>query len=210
MAKGGTEENLIGRELSELWTEGKRKDLVRRTESSGGRLTSTRQRNNKAEVTKYQGGDLTFSDTIIKPLFDLFSIESKTGYADKKKCKKCGEIYFFHWCILDVLDSAQDETKFETFWKQASRDAQVTNRFPMLIFRRNRRKSCIALRTSEFGEFLDQFGNPVKRPYFKMSIGNEEITIMQWRDFQNWTKGGFRSFIESWLSRRVQIIRRQK
>jgi hypothetical protein len=62
------------------------------------------------------------------------------------------------WDVLDLIDSQQKETQLEKFWQQCCRDAEITKREPVLIFRRNNRSTCIAFRTNYFGEPETDYG----------------------------------------------------
>ena len=136
-AKGGNFEREVARELSLWWTNGKREDVFYRTNSSGGRFTMRRK---SGKDTSSQGGDIGFTDPIGKPLTDKWSIEVKTGYGTKTKSG------IVRWDVLDFLDSSQKEIVLEKMWKQSERDAELTEREPILIFRRNGRKACIMMR----------------------------------------------------------------
>jgi hypothetical protein len=96
-------------------------------------------RRKSGKDTALQGGDITASDPIGEPLIKVWSIECKTGYG-KKTDKGISR-----WDVLDLLDSTQKETVLEKMWIQCCRDAKLTNRTPILIFRRNGRKACVML-----------------------------------------------------------------
>jgi len=144
--KGGNFEREIAKELSLWYSKGKRDDLIWRTHGSGGRAT---QRAKSDKDTKYQHGDLTFSDPCVKELFDVFNFELKTGYSRKTK-KKSGNERITNWCILDLIDSKQKICVFEEMWRQAERDAKKSKRIPILIFRRPMKSPCIAMSTNVF------------------------------------------------------------
>jgi|WetSurMetagenome_2_1015567.scaffolds.fasta_scaffold05051_2 hypothetical protein len=131
MAKGGSFENEICKQLSLWWSDGQRDDLLRRTAGSGGQATS---RWKGGKDTANQHGDISFSDEIAKPLIDRYNIECKTGYASTVK-----------WDILDLIDSKQKITVIEKFWDQCAYDAARTNKTPLLIFRRNGRGKCVMI-----------------------------------------------------------------
>lgn len=138
--KGSAFEREIANKLSLWWTEGERDDIFWRSDNSGGRATMRRK---AGKLTEGQAGDITYRDPIGKPLIDVFNIEAKTGYAQKSK-NKTGETVT-NWSLLDLIDSNQKDPVFLKFWRQSSEEAEVTNREPILIFRRNRRKACICL-----------------------------------------------------------------
>ena len=161
MAKGGSFEREISVLLSKWWTEGERDDIFGRSDGSGGRFTA---RKKKGKDTANQGGDITFIDSIGEPLVAAWSIEAKTGYGTKKKIKdKDGEVVSketIRWDVLDFLDSKQKEPVLQKMWTQCRRDAELTNREPILIFRRNGRAPCICFYKCYLGKLLSCFGMP--------------------------------------------------
>jgi hypothetical protein len=197
MAKGGSFEREMATQLSLLWSEGEREDLVRRTSGSGSRFTSRKKVN---KDTAFEGGDLTLADPEIRPLFDLFSIEAKTGYCSKSKQKKEGEVTSFriqNWCVLDVLDSTKTkrDDAFIEMWKQARRDADAQLKSPMLLFRRLTRKSCIVLEDFLVRSLFSfkQGGYPYSS--IQLYLKEETITIFNYMEFADWMWGSFKKFV---------------
>lgn len=198
MAKGGAYENEICKTISLMWSRGERSDLCRRSEGSGARFTSRRKKGE--EGTIYQAGDITFSNDIIKPFFDYYSLELKSGY-NKKKKTETGNIVTT-WDTLEILDSNQKEPLFIKFWKQCSNDAFDSGRRPMLIFRRNQRKSCIALSSYEFHNMLDFFGD-FGRPQFIIYTDEiKNIIIVNFNDWKSWIGEGLEGYVTYELNRR--------
>jgi len=148
MAKGGNYEREIAKKLSLWYTDGKRDDLVCRTDSSGGRA-SVRTKNKKV-TNRYLYGDLKHSDDACLPMFNRWSIELKTGYMVGKDTR---------WDILDILDSKQKEPTIIKFWVQCVRDADLSRREPILIFRRNGRASCIMIDETYVGKLENLCGD---------------------------------------------------
>jgi hypothetical protein len=75
------------------------------------------------------------------------------------------------WDVLDLIDSQQKETQLEKFWKQCTRDAELTNRNPFLIFRRNGKSPCIAYHAHYMNEEHSISGVLKSRIYIhKMNI----------------------------------------
>jgi hypothetical protein len=148
-SKGGNFEREIAKELSLWWSDGEREDIFYRSHSSGGRFTV---RNKAGKDTALQGGDITASDPKGEPLVKAWSIEIKTGYGKKTKAGMT------RWDTLDLLDSQQKETVIEKMWNQCCRDAELTNREPVLIFRRNGRRPCIMIQSSYIFKLQDYFG----------------------------------------------------
>jgi len=134
MAKGSSFEREIAKLLSLWWSEGMRDDVFYRSHASGGRFTMRRK---SGKDTALQGGDITASDPIGEPLVREWSIEIKTGYGKKT------DSGISRWDVLDFLDSRQKTPVLEKMWDQCRRDAELTDRQPILIFRRNGRTPCI-------------------------------------------------------------------
>lgn len=176
MAKGGEYENEIAKLLSLWWADNQRDDIFGRSDSSGARFT---QRRKKGKDTANQGGDLTFIDSIGEPLIKTWNIECKTGYGLKTKDE------IIRWDVLDFLDSKQKNPVLQVFWNQCSRDADLTNRQPILIFRRNRRETCICF-LKDYEEHLSDFYGSCFVPKITISIENQRLTIIKLKDFFEW------------------------
>lgn len=175
MGKGGSFERECAKVLSFWWTNGETDDMIWRSDSSGARAT---QRRKSGKDTRFQFGDLTFTDTDAKPLFERLSIECKTGYGTKTKSG------ISRWDILDIIDSKQKEPVFVKMWNQAVRDAEMSKREPVLIFRRNGKAPCIAFTNKLAGELIDYCG--FIQHLFTM-LGHN-IYIMNLSDFLKWTE----------------------
>lgn len=170
MGKGGNYEREVSKILSLWWSDGKDDAIFWRSNASGARFTA---RKKSEKDTKYQGGDITFTNPEGEPLIKTFNIEAKTGY--KKGTK--------NWDILDIIDSRQGKTVLQEFWEQTVRDAHLTNRIPILIFRRNNRGNCICFNFTLFTQFRELFGD------FKDKIrisSFESLVIMSLKDFFEW------------------------
>jgi len=188
MAKGGSYENEIAKLLSIWWT-GDREDVFGRSDASGARFTARRK---AGKDTANQAGDLTFNDSVGEPLIAAWSIECKTGYATKNKIKdKVGKVIKkveVRWDVLDFLDSAQMEPVLRKFWNQCKKDADLTNREPVLIFRRNRRKSCVAIRNDYF---FDISMNELPCSFDRIDLtlqGGDNLSIFNLDDFLSWSQ----------------------
>lgn len=201
MAKGGSGENLTGRELSLLWSKGERNDLTRRTEGSGSRYTKKKQKGE--EGTALQAGDLTFSNPIMEPFFRYFLCENKCGYSRKSKTKD--GIKVVNWCILDILDSKQKEPMFLQMWNQCKRDAELSNREPLLIFRRDNMQICIAFERTMFNSFIDYFGYH-KYKTLNINLGvNEYLVVMNFNDWKSWVGDSLEPFVNVMLSKKYGV-----
>jgi hypothetical protein len=187
MAKGGTYENEIAQKLSLWLTNGKSDECVRRTEASGAKAT---QRSKKKKVKDTMFGDVCASDPSVQGFFNLISIELKSGYPASKTKKKSGNCTVTNWSFNDIIDSNQAMNQFFKFWEQCENDAFKSNREPILIFRRNSRKSCIAMKSDLFDAFQKfsgfGFGNfyiDIKMP---MPQGVESLTVCNLDNFFKW------------------------
>jgi hypothetical protein len=184
MAKGGSFEREVMKKLSLWWTHGERDDMFARTMGSGGYAT-LRKRHGKD--TAFQTGDITFADPLGAPFIEHFCLECKTGYAAKKKKDK--QVFVTNWCVLDILDSLQKEPFLMQIWGQALGDAEVSNREPLLIFRRFRMKPCICFKSLLLDEISDVYGAPPN--YIEVSAKGDilkMVCIMNLYEFLDWCK----------------------
>lgn len=170
MAKGKSYEREISKDMSLWLTNGEDQDCIWYTKSSGGR--ATRRIHTKQVASKYDHGDLGPDGSKLEWWFNLFSIELKTGYGTKNK--KSTTL----WAILDLIDSSQQNPKFYDFWYQAVNDADLSNREPLLVFRRNRRLSCIAMRQYIFDAFIYICKSPVEFDTISVQFNGELTPIV--------------------------------
>ena len=127
-AKGSSFERKLCKELSLWWTHGEREDVFWRSAGSGARATNAHRSGGSIANAE---GDIVYSDAIGKPFTDFFCIELKTGYGD--------------WSVMDLLESNQKVTQFEKFWEQVSESALHCKAFPLLIYRKDRKNTIIAI-----------------------------------------------------------------
>jgi len=182
VAKGGDFERSFSKELSVWW--GGKDDIFWHTCGSGARATV---RNKRGKDAASQFGDIFATDEAGKMLEDNWSIELKTGYAvksSKKLTDKNGKQVKIlnRWDLLDLLDSAQATPKFDEFWNQAKRDAELSHRTPVLVFRRNLRTPCIAFSRGYFNKLVDCFGFPE----FEVIQVGKRVCILSLRLFFQW------------------------
>jgi hypothetical protein len=175
-AKGSSFEREIAKSLSLWWSEGKRDDIFYRTQSSGGRYTS---RKKSGKNTDMQAGDIAATVADGEPLLREWSIEIKTGYGKRK-----GE-ELVRWDLLDCVDSRQKTPVIQQMWNQCKRDADLSKREPILIFRRNNRIPCIMFRSAYgIGQLEDYFGEiNVQHLILKSSMN---CIIMPLQEFFDW------------------------
>ena len=176
MAKGSAFEREIAKELSLWWSEGERDDIFYRSHSSGARFT---QRKKIGKDTALQGADITCSDPDGELLIKNWNIECKTGYGSKTKSG------ITKWDVLDFIDSLQKEPILQKMWKQCKKDAELTRREPILIFRRNSRTPCIIMNNNYKNKLISYYGNII---YHTISIAfSENVCIaMNLNNFFNW------------------------
>ncbi|MDY0314741.1 MAG: hypothetical protein RBR32_06660 [Bacteroidales bacterium] len=190
MAKGKGFEWEICRALSYNWTQGTiNDDVFCPTDSSGGRATKRRK---KGKKTEYKSADIGLAHPIGELLIKHWSMEAKSGYVKKRKTKI--GVTKDQWSILDFLDSKQEKPIFEEFWDQCLNDADITQREPILFFRRNNRKACTAIYKSLFNRLNNFFGKP-KMQYLIFSSEFGDIIIMNFNEFLEWCHD-LKSFIE--------------
>ena len=122
-SKGGAWEREVAKMLSK-WLTGKEKPYVWwRTPSSGAMATISNE-------NKELSGDLIDMRPEGAFLTDKFSIECKNGYASAN----------FH---KHFKDNKNDEIR--AFWEQACRDADIADKLPMLIFKKNNNPPIIGI-----------------------------------------------------------------
>lgn len=188
MGKGGDFEREIFKKISLWFSAGKRDDIFYRSHNSGARFT---MRKKAGKDTANQCGDMTFTDPIGKPLCDAWNVELKTGYGKKKKKIKddSGDIIKKidqQWDILDMIDSKQKESVLDVFWEQCTKDADISKREPILIFRRNRRTPCIVMRNAYFFILESFFGRPKNIIIIIIKGFPEKRVIISLSDFMKW------------------------
>lgn len=179
---GSNFEREIAKSLSLWWTNNERDDIFWRSSASGARFTQRRKSN---KDTKYQGGDLTFTDPIGEPLILKYNIEIKKGYSKTRKNKK-GDTTRTNWCLMDIIDSQQETPLILEFWEQSVRDAKLTNRIPILIFKRPSRSSCIVFEQSLLNSLRKELGMP--KFIFLRIVGNIRLVVLNLKEFLKWTE----------------------
>lgn len=185
--KGSDFEREIAKKLSFWWTGGARDDIFYRSHSSGARFTS---RKKSGKDTAYQSGDITCSDPDGKLLIEYFSIECKTGYADKTK----GGIV--RWDALDTIDSSQKEPVLKKLWRQCQHDARECAKEPILIFRRNQRSPCIMMKTRTRAALEIYYGDCICNKVIVTSVDEDGgYCIISLRDLIKWIPDGMKYMI---------------
>ena len=213
MSKGGGFENEVARILSLWWTDGKRDDIFGRSDGSGGRFTARKKKGkdtanmggdltftdsigeplikiwNIEAKTGYSGKKkVTDADgDIVKiPIYT----PAKKGEKKKKDEERTiigwkDKIALSPWDILDYVDSRQSKTVLEKMWEQCSRDAELTHRRPILIFRRNGRQPCICFKRSYY-LLLREASEPCTFSFIQVFALSETLYIMSLKNFFDW------------------------
>jgi len=173
LGKGQNDERETAKEISLWWSHNKRSDLVWRTAGSGARATV---RTKKRKKTAYQYGDLTFMDTIIKPLFDLMLFELKRGYT-----RDIDTLSF-----VDAMITKKGPLLLQ-WWLKAEKERQSANRrFSVIIFKRDRHEKCIMM-SSEFFVYLENLNGIFTKPMLMVNqVIGQTLVIISFDDFKRW------------------------
>lgn len=127
MSKGSQFEREFCKRLSLWWSEMADDGIFWRTSNSGGRATAR----GKAK-TRYQHGDVTFTDPSGIPFLDMFTVELKRGYKDVS--------------VLNLLDKRPQHKMqtLEEFFVQAitSHEAEGSQTW-LLVTRKNQREDVV-------------------------------------------------------------------
>ena len=168
--KGSQFERDISRTLSLWWSDGKNDALCWRVLGSGGRST-IRAKFNKETAGGY--GDLTFTDVVMKPFFDLFLVECKKGYTKDIDPLKIidgkGKTNF----LITVYEKAEKERKF------------AGRRYSLIIFERNNHNSCVMF-NSKIIEALEDYAGCYNGKELLINTGDEGFYIMPLESFLDW------------------------
>lgn len=156
MGKGSDFERDQCRFLSLWWTEGKYNDVFWRK-----RVRSTR----KSVDAKFQLGDIKAERPEGDGLMKILSIELKTGYSVGRKGKHVRNV---PWDLLDLIDFRKGSEDIEKkqlikFWRQTTRDAEIDNKYPLLIFKRDFHVPVVCIHNNLFDQFENCQGRYNKR-----------------------------------------------
>jgi len=208
MAKGDDFEREQCRFLSLWWTGGRRDDVFWR---------NRRHKTTHVPDAKMQLGDLTAVDTEGVPFVNAFNVEFKRGYSKGKQRYKAMELL----SLIDYLPRrGKGDGKTIMVWKgnmwwkawaQTVRDAEVSSREPMFIFKRDFSVPVVCVRRKVAKEFEDWDGQadfdylvfsqafPVKDSLGVFRVGREDILLAREEDFFDWLSP---DTVESWLAER--------
>lgn len=213
MAKGGTFENEVCKKLSLWFSEGKRDDLFTRSDGSGGRFTRRIKKgkdtaNQGGDIsfcdpegeslirkwcieckTGYSGKNKikdADGDIVKLPIYQ----PAKKGEKKKSDDQRViigwkDKVVLAPWDAFDFLDSRQKKTVLQKMWEQCQRDAELTSREPVLIFRRNGRQPCIVLEQDYLAELQRDCGKYTS-PLVTLKSDKQVLFIFNLNDFFCW------------------------
>lgn len=166
--KGNNFEREISKKLSLWWSENKRDDIFWRTQSSGAFYT-IRKKFGKQLSTQY--GDIQAIDKDGQPFLECVCIEVKRGY----------NIDFF-----DFL--SKKKSKFQIFLNQAKN----LDKQPVLIYKKDRKKTIIFFEKTLFLKMQDFFSSP-NFPYILMFFPDfgESFFCSDFDNFLKWCHPDF-------------------
>jgi hypothetical protein len=171
--KGSSFEREMSRYLSKWWTNGERDDIFWRNRV---KVTS------KTPNAERQLGDITAFHTLGLPFVEMFNIELKIGYSHKSGGRKIA------WDLLDVIDSKKtdDNLLLINFWKQCLSDAELSNRIPILIFKRDMHKPVVCINTDYFSEIKNYLGKLCVKNIIFNYKDVYSLRLYDMEDFFNW------------------------
>ena len=108
--------------FGEWWSEGARDDIFWRTDGSGSRATSRAKRGKK---TRFQYGDMTFTDPVGQPLIEAFNFEFKN---------------YKTYDLLSAFAQTDPNKSWLVMWTEGRVDADLSHREPILITKKNQHK----------------------------------------------------------------------
>ena len=166
--KGANFEREASRKLSLWLTDGKRDDVFWRNRT---RITSNTP---NAEM---QLGDMTAVHIVGVPFIELFNVEFKTGYSKTRTGKRTKNI---PWDILDILDGKGKV--FHEFWNQVDRDSEISNRIPLLIFKRDYHSELVSVTHKDFQTIQSHCGD-YKKELIEVQFDDRKVVIFRFEDF---------------------------
>jgi hypothetical protein len=180
--KGSQYERDVCRQLSLWWTQDDRKpndSVFWRTSQSGGRAT-TRAKLGKKTINSY--GDIGFIDPVGEPFISASLLELKRGYTSQIG-------------VLDFLDSNKAIPILQKWWDKGEKECELAGRkYTLIIFRRDRHRSCIFFDVSLFGKIQDWFG-PFKYNTIAVKTPADSFVVLELDRFLAWCNPNF--FIKS-------------
>jgi len=180
MGKGADNERNFCRYLSLWWTDGKDPDVFWRKRT---RLTSR-----KGREVKYQLGDIVAEKSEGDSLIRVFNIELKTGYSKNKKGKSFKNV---PWDLLDLIDyqkSSSDLSKkqINVFWSQTLRDSKISERIPLLVFKRDYHQEVVCIRDEDLKDIESLNGQFQKMTLAIIPPVEDVLILLQMKEFFEW------------------------
>ena len=169
--KGSAFERFIAKEFSKwIANDPHIEPLIWRSSNSGGTFTTNRLRGNARQAK--MASDLVSIDERSKWFMDIFSIECKTGY-------KTANIF------ATFKDSKSDVLK--SFWEQASRDASLSERIPMLVFRPLGNSELLGLPYNIVKEKFPELHNEIAKQFVVVRFNDtlSDLFLCKLTDFIN-------------------------
>jgi hypothetical protein len=177
-SKGSQYERDTCKQLSLWYTQDEKKphsDVFWRTSQSGGRATT---RAKKGKKTAYAYGDVTFTDPIGQPFISKCLLELKRGYTKDIS-------------ILDFLDKNKGEPILLKWWNKSEKERRLAKRkYILIIFRRDRHKSCILMKGTLFGKMQDMFG-AFNNNILHIKYKNLKLVAIELDKFLDWCHPDF-------------------
>ena len=180
--KGADFERRICKELSLWWTqddpEGSKDNIFWRTSGSGARAT---QRNKKGLDSNMFSGDVGLLDSRGEDFLKLCIIEIKRGYS-------------LHFDLLNYLDGKKSGGILFEFWDKICKESDKLNKEPLLILKRDRKDTCIALQTSLISRIMHHSGPPLGRKitleqnFTYVLEKGKRLVILPFSEFLTWAR----------------------
>jgi len=185
--KGSQFERDIARRLSKWWmNDNSQDDVFWRTDSSGGRFT---QRAKQGKDTVNAAGDISSrcveGDIFVKN----FTVEIKRGY---------NKLDF-----LILLDKPSNKNHtFIGWWVKLILECTARNTFPVVIFKRDRSETCVAISEFFFEKMLEHYGYEPRIPYliFRSGVMDiDNVVLINFEHFLTWLPGPvLREFLKTY------------
>lgn len=177
--KGSSFERQMCRKLSLWWTDNRQDDVFWR---------NSMRKTTKNPDTKFQLGDLCAIDPDACIFISKVSIEFKSGYSRERKGRK--NIRNTPWDILDIIDGKGDNIFF-SFWSQTVRDAQISGRMPMLIFKRDYHDPVICTSWLVYNNFCTYFNSYDNYVIRLANTMYDDLSLMNLDKFLDWVSPDF-------------------
>lgn len=186
--KGGTYERDVCKMLSLWYSRGKRDDIFWRTAGSGSRATT---RSKKGLDTADSSGDVQAIHESGKKFTDIVNIEIKRGYTKKGKNQSANHQLSIT-NILDKVETSSSKNKpilIEWFQKGIKECKRHNKDHLLIIYRRDRRRSCIAMPFKTFEYLRDnnrEFMFPHDGTLCVVNTKRYQVALMPLDDFLAW------------------------